>query len=127
MVPSRDGLLQMVEYEMLRNIERYGSFIGDIDFIGQLESYIQRRSYGNDVNDLVLNCASNALGLAIHIYERHNDDYVLYNLKSLHPHGDPIGSIAVVRYHEHYNSITIKGLQALYYYYTLLLLCFNYN
>ena len=110
MVPSCNGLLQMIEYELMRNLNRYESFIGDIDFVGQLESLIHKRSYRSDINDLVMHSASNALGLVINIYERHEDKYVLYNMKSIHPYGTPVGSINVVRYYEHYNSITIKGL-----------------
>jgi len=59
MVPSRDGLLEMLKYEILKNIEFYKNFIiAEDDFIAQLEKYISFGNYGNDVVDLILYTAS---------------------------------------------------------------------
>jgi len=122
MVPSRDGLLEMLKYEILKNIEFYKNFIiAEDDFIAQLEKYISFGNYGNDVVDLILYTASNTLGMVINVYELQTDCYVLNDMKHISPRDRNIlGTIDVVRHCDHFNSIRFKDkgynfLQQLFY------------
>lgn len=110
-IPSRDGLLQMMNYEILKNLEHYALFIEEEnDFVGQLENYIYKRSYGSNIIDLILFSISNTLRLSINIFELHNGSYTLFNMKSIHPRDEaPLCNIDVVRHSDHFNSISIIG------------------
>lgn len=111
-IPSRDGLLQMLEYEILKNIEVYKNYtIIEDDFVGQLEKYISTGNYGSDVVDLVLYAASNVLCLIINVFELQEIHYVLNDMKRITPRENYcLGTIDVVRHLDHFNSISFKGL-----------------
>ena len=110
-IPSRDGLLQMLEYEILKHIEYYKDFVHvEDDFVGQLERYIKKASYGSDIVDLILYSAGNCLGLKINLYQLYENHYTLFNLQSVVPQRSQVlGEIDIVKRRDHLNSILIKG------------------
>ena len=109
--PSTNGLLEIVRFEILSNIDFYrNNLVASDDFVKQLEDYISKGNYTSDVVDLVILAASNALNLTINIYVIENNSYLLFELMKIEPKRTQSNhSINVLRVSDHFNSIAFDG------------------
>ncbi|XP_057307387.1 uncharacterized protein LOC130645416 [Hydractinia symbiolongicarpus] len=53
-IPSIQGIIDMIRFELLKNIDFYAEFIRDIDILHQFDEYAHETRYDSDIVDLVL-------------------------------------------------------------------------
>ena len=62
------SLLPKIREELLRNIEFYAPFVGNLDVVAELDSYVISKSYDSGVVDLMLYVLANATQTSILVF-----------------------------------------------------------
>ena len=78
-IPSNSELLTMIKFEVFNNLDYYAKFINsaDVDSVHELERYADQKSYGSDINDLVLSAISNLLKCNIMLLREGPEEFFL--------------------------------------------------
>eukprot|EP00112_Aurelia_sp_Birch-Aquarium-sp1_P002129 Seg1231.10 transcript_id=Seg1231.10/GoldUCD/mRNA.D3Y31 product="hypothetical protein" protein_id=Seg1231.10/GoldUCD/D3Y31 len=84
-VPSYEGLLQMVRFEILNNLAYYKEFVNEADqenadIEADVNRYIHEKAYGNDTMDLIIWALANCLCVELRIFERTGQQFTLYTV-----------------------------------------------
>ena len=110
-MPSTIKLLNLVKFEVLRNIEYYGGFLkfSETNFVEELDSYISMNQYSSGTIDVVLSALANALRCRIILLKkRENDYYVQCNDQVINPTREiitPKFTIKLLWAREHYDAL----------------------
>ena len=84
-VPSYEGLLQMLRFEIMNNLSYYKEFINqadqdNADIEADVDRYINEKQYGKDTMDLIISALANCLGVVLRIFERFGEQFTLYTV-----------------------------------------------
>ena len=84
-VPSYEGLLQMLRFEIMNNLAYYKEFVNEADqqnadIEADLNRYIHEKAYGKDTMDLIIWALANCLGVELRIFERSGQQFTLYTV-----------------------------------------------
>ena len=76
-IPAKTELLSMVKFEILNNIEYYGSFFNfkDTDFLEELDAYINFNQYSTTTIDLLVSALSNVLRCRMLLLKIRENEY----------------------------------------------------
>lgn len=114
-VPSCGGLLEMLRYELLSNLDFYKcNMTSDMDVVSQLNDYIHHRKYGSDIVDIVLLAISNFLRITINVFIEKEEKYMLLNVLEITPgRTSAEQSVNILRSGDHFNAISfpLKALK----------------
>ena len=109
--PSVPGLLEMMKFEILSNLQYYHDHVNyeDVDVVRDLEKYVYDKMYSRDTHDLIVYALANCLGVEIRIFElsENHNQYVLYT-EPIPParRGEPCRAVLdLLKYGEHYDAL----------------------
>lgn len=111
-VPSYEGLLQMLRFEIMNNLVYYKEFINqadqeNADIEADINRYINEKEYGKDTMDLIIWALANCLGVELRIFERSGQQFTLYTVPITPARrGEPARAVLdVLRTPEHYDAL----------------------
>lgn len=111
-VPSYEGLLQMVRFEILNNLAYYKEFVNEADqenadIEADVNRYIHEKAYGNDTMDLIIWALANCLCVELRIFERTGQQFTLYTVPITPARrGVPARAVLdILRTPEHYDAL----------------------
>ena len=119
-IPSHQNILVKLRQEIVNNLDFYSDFLapGEIDFISELDRFIEERSYGNPTADIVLVALANAFKTTISILEKTKSGYALKTPTKNHiyPHRINLSQyeILILRKKNHYDAIIGKSILQLF-------------
>ena len=113
-VPSCEGLLQMVTNEVSSNLPFYSNWTNEgSDIQEDLKRYVEDRAYGTDSSDIVVNALANSLCVTIRILELGPTgiEYALHTLPQTPGRRTerPRAVIDVLKSGEHYDALVPKN------------------
>ena len=82
-VPSYEGLLQMLTFEIMNNLSYHKEFVNQADretIESDITRYINEKEYGKDTMDLIIWALANCLGEEVRIFERSGQQFTLYTI-----------------------------------------------
>ena len=111
-IPSYEGLLQMLRFEIMNNLGYYKEFVNEADqenadIEADVNRYIHEKAYGNDTMDLIIYALANCLCVELRIFERSGQHYTLYTVpiapaRRAEP---PRAVLDILRTPEHYDAL----------------------